>query len=157
MTTLSYRPCSITFSFRLFLKSVGILWGSFALFLHYFKNYSGKITVSSKELLLYNFVYCSPKFFMMFVYILNFVDIFNVNVQCLLICFFLSFLFKINLHLIASFMNFTDLRFCCDIFIIILFYSHRRYFRICIIYLCSSQTSSQFINNTSPLNVFIII
>ena len=100
-----------------------------------------------KELLFYNFVDFHPRCCIMFVDILNFVNISNVNVQFLFICFYLLFLLNINFHIIARFVYFAGLSFRCDIFISIFLYIRRPNFRVCSIYLLSIQTSFQFINN----------
>ena len=100
-----------------------------------------------KEIFLYNFVGCPQIYVMMFVNILNFVDIFNFNVQCLLICFCLSFFLKINFHLIASFVYFTDPSSWCDLFIRICLYIHHLHFSIFSIYWWFIQTFPQFTNN----------
>ena len=146
MTTCAYKPCSVAIHFRLFLISVGILWGSFGLFLHCFKKSSGKYYFHQRTLVIYICRFSSNVFYDVCGYF-QFSRFLNVNLQCLLIYFCISFLFNINIHIISIVVYCTDPSSCCDIFISIFLYSHRRHLRICSIYWCSSQTSFQFINH----------
>ena len=155
MTTCSYKTCSFTIFCSLFLTSVGVLKGSFVLFLQFFSIWGNVSFV--KDLLLYNYFDCPPICFMMFVDIFNSIDVFNVNVQCLLICFCLLIFFKTNLHILAIFIYFTDLRSCYDVFLIFFSYCHLWNFRIFSIYLCFSQTSFQLIMNNFPFKKCIVI